>query len=60
MPAEYVEASTGAPSTELNAGYGYLWWLNREGRQRNPAANPTDRAVTVGQAVPGACRLGCP
>lgn len=51
VPADFVEASIGAPSTELNAGYGYLWWLNREGAQRNPAANPTDQTETYGQAV---------
>lgn len=51
VPADYVEASIGAPSTGLNAGYGYLWWLNREGPQRNPAADPTDQAETFGQAV---------
>jgi CubicO group peptidase (beta-lactamase class C family) len=27
----WVEDATGRSSTPLNAGYGYLWWLNREG-----------------------------
>lgn len=31
VTAEWVSEATGAPSTELNAAYGYLWWLNREG-----------------------------
>jgi CubicO group peptidase (beta-lactamase class C family) len=56
VPAGYVEAATGAPSTELAASYGYLWWLNRDGRQVDPASLWTlDRTdVRVGQMVPGA------
>ncbi len=54
VPADWVEASVGAPSTELNAGYGYLWWLNREGPQVNPAASPADQEERIGQAVPSA------
>jgi CubicO group peptidase (beta-lactamase class C family) len=27
----WVARATGAPSTSMNAGYGYLWWLNRYG-----------------------------
>lgn len=53
VPADYVEASVGAPSTELNAAYGYLWWLNREGPQRNPVGDPTEPGEH-GQMVPGA------
>ena len=56
---EWVEAATGRSSTELNAAYGYLWWLNRPGVLASPyaatsieaAANPTTRR---GQMVPGA------
>ena len=28
---EWMEASTGAPSQDLNSAYGWLWWLNEEG-----------------------------
>jgi CubicO group peptidase (beta-lactamase class C family) len=36
VPEDWVEAATGRPSQDLNASYGYLWWLNHPG----PAANP--------------------
>ena len=59
VPAEWVEEATGAPSTELNAAYGYLWWLNHEGIVGSPlaasdlsaAADPSTRR---GRLVPGA------
>ena len=58
VPAEWVEEATGAPSQDINAGYGYLWWLNRKGPQGNPAAataaTAPDVSVAEGQAVPGA------
>jgi CubicO group peptidase (beta-lactamase class C family) len=31
VPENWVEAATGRPSQQLNAAYGYLWWLNRRG-----------------------------
>ena len=31
VPEEWVDAATGEPSQELNAAYGYLWWLNHRG-----------------------------
>lgn len=34
LPAGYVRASVGRSSTDLNAAYGYLWWLNRYGEVR--------------------------
>lgn len=36
VSAAWVDAATGAPSQSLNAAYGYLWWLNREGNLRTP------------------------
>ncbi len=57
LPEAWVEAATGDSSQDLNAAYGYLWWLNRKG----PLGSPTqavdgqaggDRAD--GQLVPGA------
>jgi CubicO group peptidase (beta-lactamase class C family) len=56
---EWVDAATGAPSTDLNAGYGYLWWLNHEGVQGDAmgfttAAQAADPATPRRQIVPGA------
>lgn len=31
LPEAWVDEATGQPSQELNAAYGYLWWLNRIG-----------------------------
>lgn len=57
VPEQWVEDATGAPSQELNASYGYLWWLNRRGPMGNPAQATTGEAggnVEEGQMVPGA------
>jgi CubicO group peptidase (beta-lactamase class C family) len=58
LPRSYVEASVGGPGSELNAAYGYLWWLNRSGVLRG-AADPVDEAgqpltPRTGQLAPGA------
>ena len=57
LPRSYVEASVGRPGSELNAAYGYLWWLNRSGVLRGPA-DPVDEAgqpltTRTGQLAPG-------
>lgn len=49
LPAAWVDAAVGDSSQELNAGYGLLWWLNREGRQVG-----TQGGVREGQMAPGA------
>lgn len=36
VPEDWVEASI-QPSTSLNSAYGYMWWLNREGRWVAPS-----------------------
>jgi CubicO group peptidase (beta-lactamase class C family) len=59
VSSSWVDAATGRASTTLNAGYGYLWWLNRPGVHTDPlaavslegAANPTSER---GQIAPGA------
>jgi CubicO group peptidase (beta-lactamase class C family) len=59
ISASWVRQATGRPSTELNAAYGYLWWLNRKGVIGNPLAatsleaarNPSAKR---GRLVPGA------
>jgi CubicO group peptidase (beta-lactamase class C family) len=32
VPQDWVDTATGQPSQDLNAAYGYLWWLNHRGR----------------------------
>lgn len=57
VPQSYVDAAAGASSTELNAAYGYLWWLNREGPIASTAVatDPTNPAGTPhGQMVASA------
>lgn len=57
VPAAWVEEATGAPSQEHNAAYGYLWWLNVEGRLLSPLQAVTPTAApeeVVGQIAPGA------
>jgi CubicO group peptidase (beta-lactamase class C family) len=59
VSSAWVDAATGKSSTPLNAGYGYLWWLNHEGVLASPlvatnlaaAKNPT---TSHGRIVPGA------
>ncbi len=41
VSSAYVEQATGRSSTELNAAYGLLWWLNREGAIATPALATT-------------------
>ncbi len=59
VSADWVDAATGRSSTDLNAGYGYLWWLNREGVLASPLAATNvagvgDAAPVRGRLVPGA------
>jgi CubicO group peptidase (beta-lactamase class C family) len=54
---DWVDAATGRSSTELNAAYGYLWWLNRPGPVASPAVATTGAgqgSIADGQLVPGA------
>lgn len=43
----YVTRAVGRSSTDHNAAYGYLWWLNRPG----PLRGATDTVDTAGQPV---------
>jgi CubicO group peptidase (beta-lactamase class C family) len=58
VPAAWVAAATGRPSQDLNAAYGYLWWLNREGPVLSDALRVTTAqqaaALAPSQLVPGA------
>lgn len=49
VPASWVRAAVGRPSQPLNAGYGFLWWLNRPGTLRAPLGG-----MREGQLAPGA------
>ncbi len=51
VSAEWVEEST-TPSTDLNSGYGYLWWLNVEGDWVEPSS-PTDKPSGSGIRIDG-------
>jgi CubicO group peptidase (beta-lactamase class C family) len=57
VSSDWVDAATGRSSQELNAAYGYLWWLNRPGPIGSPALATTgveDAAVADGQLDPQA------
>ena len=58
VSASWVKQATAQSSTKLNAGYGYLWWLNRRGIQGNVLSATTvptaKRAATTGRIAPGA------
>ncbi|HZE38253.1 MAG TPA: serine hydrolase [Stackebrandtia sp.] len=57
VPSAWVKAATGKPSQDLNAAYGYLWWLNREGTVLDPRQPTTGHAGSDKQRtrlVPGA------
>lgn len=57
VPASYVDEAVGRSSQDLNASYGYLWWLNRRGRVARDAqatTGDTAEASREGQMVPGA------
>ena len=49
VPEDWVEAATGGSSQDLNAAYGYLWWLNRKGR----LVGPTQAVDAAGRRRPG-------
>lgn len=56
VSASWVDAATGRPSQSLNAGYGYLWWINRPGPLAGPLHITSDQspAAAEGQMAPGA------
>ncbi|MDX6600608.1 MAG: hypothetical protein QOE87_4495 [Gaiellales bacterium] len=57
VSAGWVTNATSRPSTELNAAYGYLWWLNREGVIPSVTAATSlqaAKAAPKGRFVPGA------
>lgn len=55
LPAELVRQVTGESSSDLNAAYGGLWWVNHEGRVQTierAAGFGADRAPRQGRLVP--------
>ena len=56
VSGDYVARATAMSSTELNAAYGYLFWLNHRGRIGSPRLATTGEdsaAIDDGQLVPG-------
>ncbi|MDP3950900.1 serine hydrolase [Microbacterium sp.] len=52
---QFLEEATAAPSTELNAAYGYLWWLNHPGDAVTPEVAITGEGGSIdGPIVPRA------
>lgn len=52
---QFLEEATTAPSTELNAAYGYLWWLNHPGDAVTPEVATTGKGGSIdGPIVPRA------
>ena len=62
VSSAWVERATGRSSSSLNAGYGYLWWINHKGRLASPfpatSLNGAGQQSTrrASQIVPGAPR----
>ena len=57
VSSAWVRAATSRPSTKLNAAYGYLWWLNREGVIPSVTAATSlqeAKGARQGRLVPGA------
>ena len=57
VSSSWVAQATGRSSTKLNAGYGYLWWLNHEGVISDVlTATSLQQAqhASAGRLVPGA------
>jgi CubicO group peptidase (beta-lactamase class C family) len=57
VSGDYVEQATAVSSTDLNAGYGYLFWLNHRGPVASPVVATSgvgDNAIADGQILPGA------
>jgi CubicO group peptidase (beta-lactamase class C family) len=59
VPSQWVTEATGRSSTSLNAGYGYLWWLNHYGVLSSPEAATSlqrakDPTTKQGRIAPGA------
>ena len=52
----FLDDAVGGPSTDLNAAYGLLWWLNRPG----PAVTPEVATSAQGGAIEGPLVPGAP
>jgi len=57
VSSDYVERATRRSSTDLNAAYGLLWWVNHEGAIASPApatSGADEGVVAQGRLVPDA------
>ena len=58
VSSAWIAEATGKSSTTLNAGYGYLWWVNHEGardrsaRGHQPAGGRRTRRPRTGASCP--------
>jgi CubicO group peptidase (beta-lactamase class C family) len=59
VPEDWVDAAVGQPSQDLNAAYGYLWWLNRPGQVLG-ATQATGSGEEAGSDAPGQLVPGAP
>ncbi|KHL16349.1 CubicO group peptidase (beta-lactamase class C family) [Mumia flava] len=58
VSADYVEEATGGSSSDLNAAYGLLWWVNRKGTVLGALpATGAEEPGTGGATRPAARRL---
>jgi CubicO group peptidase (beta-lactamase class C family) len=60
VSSTWVKQATGRSSTRLNAAYGYLWWLNREGVMASVTAATSLHAVQQGATERGRLVPGAP
>jgi CubicO group peptidase (beta-lactamase class C family) len=60
VSSSWVKQATGRSSTKLNAAYGYLWWLNREGVIASVTTATSLRAVEQGDVERGRLVPGAP
>jgi CubicO group peptidase (beta-lactamase class C family) len=60
VSSRWVKQATGRSSTKLNAAYGYLWWLNREGVMASVTAATSLHAVEQGSTEKGRLVAGAP
>lgn len=62
VSSSWIEQATARSSSSLNAGYGYLWWINHKGRLASPFAATSLNGARkqskqpASQIVPGAPR----
>lgn len=55
LSESYLQSAVGSPSTDLNAAYGFLWWLNHPGAAQTPEVAVSGKGGAIqGPLVPDA------